>query len=932
MSLTTRPSSKASKSPSQSSLSSHLAMLDLKSRILSSLSKLSDRDTHQIAVDDLENIISSLPADGFPMFLSSLLHDPIPSPGDPTGARSSPIVARRESIRLLALLCAAYPDSAAAHLPKIINLIVRRLKDPVSDASLRDACGDAAGSLAAIYLRSNAEETGNGRTGAAAPVAGLFVKPLLEVMGEQSKTVQAGAAMCLGKVVEGGGGGGGAAAFQRLCPRICKMIGAQSCLAKGSLLSVLSKLAQVGAISSQSIPNVLQSVRECLENNDWATRKAAADTLSVLASQSSHLVADAASQTIASLEACRFDKVKPVRESMMEALQLWKKISDKGENYTPESLKVVESGHADENLDSKDFNLNSDRPESVKDSSADSSSTGGVPLSHGKCTILPENAADLLKIKAPSLKDKELNPEFFQKLESRNSDDVPVEVVVPRKRPQSSHSKDGKEKGSADGDPRGDRGVAAGCELNENLEHSYRRYNTTERRLGAHGRQQNSDFLARDKLSEQFRFRDLKLRACDASNRVEFNPGDSFAGRSSISRTDGLVESSFMNNNVNWLGIQRQLSHLERQQAYLMNMLQDFMEGSHDSLITLEDRVHGLERVVEEMARDLSISAGRRGGNMIVGFEGSPGRSLATTMDFKTTTSKFGRGGESRIPYPERYLSTDGMASVSRGKESRRSDSERWDSYAHAAPRNGMLSGRRGLVASSADGRFLRNEHGGDQVVSRRAWDKGDGPFRLGEGPSARSVWQASKDEATLEAIRVAGDDNGTSRAATRRPVPEKDMDAMADGNSGQEGDPVWASWARAMDSVHIGDMDSTYAEVLSTGDDVLLLKLMERSGPVINELSGEVAIELLHAVGQLLLEQSLFDIAFAWIQQLMNLVTENGADFLSIPMEVKREILMNLHEVSTMDLLQDRYGASANQALAQLASAWGISIQHLMK
>ncbi|XP_028551340.1 microtubule-associated protein TORTIFOLIA1 isoform X4 [Dendrobium catenatum] len=832
MSSTTRSSSKASKSPSQSSLSSHLAMLDLKSRILSSLSKLSDRDTHQIAVDDLENIISSLPADGFPMFLSSLLHDPIPSPGDPTGARSSPIVARRESIRLLALLCAAYPDSAAAHLPKIINLIVRRLKDPVSDASLRDACGDAAGSLAAIYLRSNAEETGNGRSGAAAPVAGLFVKPLLEVMGEQSKTVQAGAAMCLGKVVEGGGGGGGggAAAFQRLCPRICKMIGAQSCLAKGSLLSVLSKLAQVGAISSQSMPNVLQSVRECLENNDWATRKAAADTFSVLASQSSHLIADGASQTIASLEACRFDKVKPVRESVMEALQLWKKISDKG----AESLKVGESGHSDENLDSKDLNLNSDRQESVKDSSADSSSTGGAPLSPVKCTILPENAADLLKIKAPSLKDKELNPEFFQKLESRNSDDVPVEVVVPRKRPQSSHSKDGKEKGSAEG------GVVAGCELNENLEHSYRRYNTSERRLGAHGRQQNSDFLARDKFSEQLRFRDSKLRGCDASNRVEFNPGDSFASRSSISRTDGLVESSFMNNKVNWLGIQRQLSHLERQQAYLMNMLQHFMEGSHDSLITLEDRVHGLERVVEEMARDLSISFGRRGGNMTVGFEGSPVRSLATTMDFKTTTSKFGRGAESRIP----YLSTDGMASVSRGKEF----------YAHAAP-------RRGLMASSAGGRLLRNEHGGDQVGSgRRAWDKADGPFRLGEGPSARSVWQASKDEATLEAIRVAGDDNGTSRAATRRPVPEKDMDAMADGDSGQEG---------AMDSIRIGDVDSAYAEVLSRGDDVMLLKLMERSGPVINELSDEVAIELLHAVGQLLLEQSLFDIAFAWIQQI---------------------------------------------------------------
>ncbi|XP_020589545.1 TORTIFOLIA1-like protein 1 [Phalaenopsis equestris] len=874
MASTTKPSSKASRAPSQtqSSLSSHLAMLDLKSRILSSLSKLSDRDTHQMAVDDLENIIASLPPDGFPMFLSSLLHDPIPSPGDPSGARSSPIVARRESIRLLSLLCAAYPDSAAAHLPKIISLIVRRLKDPASDSSLRDACGDAAGSLAslgAIYLRSNAEEAGGGRA-ATVPVAGLFVKPLLEVMGEQSKTVQAGAAMCLGKVVEAGGGAGGAAAFQRLCPRLCKMIGAQSFLAKGSLLSVLAKLAQIGAVSSQSMPTVLQSARECLENTDWATRKAAADTLRVLA-QASHIIADWASQTIASLEACRFDKVKPVRESVMEALQLWKMILEKGEDGTAESLKVGESGDLELKLDSKDLTLNSERSESVKDSSSDSSRKGPT---------LPENTADLLKIKAPSLKDKELNPEFFQKLESRISDDVPVEVVVPRKYPQISHSKDEEEKGAADGDPKGAfvHVVDAGCEFNQNFD-QYHRYNTSERRLGPHGRQQISDFVARDKRAEQLR------------------PRDSSAGRSSISRVDVLVESSLLNNKVNWLGIQKQLSHLERQQVLLMKMLQDFMQGSHDSLITLEDRVHGLERVVEEMARDLSISSGRRGGNMIIGFEGSPGRS---------STSKFVR--------PERYASTDGMASVSRGRESRRPDSVIWNSYTHTAPRNGVLSSRRGLMAS-----------GGDQVSSRRVWDKVEGQLRLGEGPSARSVWQASKDEATLEAIRVAGEDNATSRAGTQRPTPRV---AMEDGNSVQEGD----TWTRAVDLIDIGDVDSAYAEVLSTGDVVLLVKLMERSGPVISELSHEVAYEILHAVGELLLEQTLFDITFAWIEKLMNLVVENGGDFLSIPVGVKKQILKNLHGVSTMELEEDGYRASAKHLLVQLASAWGINIQHFMK
>ncbi|KAJ6835338.1 microtubule-associated protein TORTIFOLIA1-like [Iris pallida] len=83
----------------------------------------------------------------------------------------------------------------------------------------------------------------------------------------------------------------------------------------------ISKFRLVGATSPLNMPLVLQSVRECLDNSDWATRKAAADTLSVLASHSSHLVTDGAASIIAALEACRFDKVKPARDSIMEALQ-----------------------------------------------------------------------------------------------------------------------------------------------------------------------------------------------------------------------------------------------------------------------------------------------------------------------------------------------------------------------------------------------------------------------------------------------------------------------------------------------------------------------------------------------------------------------------------------------------------------------------------
>lgn len=45
--------------------------------------------------------------------------------------------------------------------------------------------------------------------------------------------------------------------------------------------------------------------------------------------------------------------------------------------------------------------------------------------------------------------------------------------------------------------------------------------------------------------------------------------------------------------------------------------------------------------------------------------------------------------------------------------------------------------------------------------------------------------------------------------------------------------------------------------------------------------------------------------------------------------MEVKKELLLNLHEASTaMDPPEDWEGAVPDQLLLQLASAWGIDLQ----
>ncbi|XP_050367515.1 microtubule-associated protein TORTIFOLIA1-like isoform X2 [Argentina anserina] len=889
---------------SSSSLSSHLAMVELKQRILTSLSKLSDRDTHQIAVEDLEKIIHTLAADGLPMLLNCLYD----ASADPKPA------VKKESLRLLALASASHPDSAASHLTRIVAQIVKRLKD--ADSGVRDACRDAIGALAAQYLKG-----GGGGGENVGSVVGLFVKPLFEAMGEQNKGVQSGAALCMAKIVDSASDPP-VSAFHKLCPRICKLLNNPNFLAKSSLLPVVSSLSQVGAVAPQSLDSLLPSVHDCLGSPDWGTRKAAADVLIALALHSSNLVTDRAAPTVAVLESCRFDKIKPVRDSMTEALQFWKKISGGDDSPKEQKSPSQEASEGNELKVSKP----GEQTEQAAKVSPNGSSPASDSVSKAKDSSIPDKAVALLKKKPPVLTDKELNPEFFQKLE-RGSGELPVEVVVPRRHLNSSNSNNEVEPESNAMDSK-ERSNNIGNSHSEDFRGSFNsKYRNIERGIASLYSKQRDNELAEERMNGK----DLRMRAVDVDDRADINQRESSSSRAGFSKTDGQSDGSFSNSKGNWLAIQRQLLQLERQQSHLMSMLQDFMGGSHDTMITLENRVRGLERIVEDMARDLSISSGRRGGNFAMGFEGS-NRQLGKYNGFPDYASaKFGRGGDGRIPFGERYSQTDGIVSDMRGKgPSWRPDmAEARDFSTYSGSRNGQ---RKAMGGGPMDGRSPKSENGSDYGGSRRAWEKGSGPLRFGEGPSARSVWQASKDEATLEAIRVAGEDNGPSRAA-RVAIPEMTAEAMGDDTIGQDQDPIWTSWTNAMDALQVGDMDTAYAEVLSTGDDPLLVKLMDRSGPVIDQLSNETATEVLYAVGQFLPEQNLFDVCLCWIQQLVEIVMENGPDVLGIPAEVKKEIVLNLHEASvTMDPPEDWEGAMPDQLLRQLASTWGINLQQHAK
>lgn len=227
-----------------------------------------------------------------------------------------------------------------------------------------------------------------------------------------------------------------------------------------------------------------------------------------------------------------------------------------------------------ETSDPKKVNLGERKSDpSTKESSPGSSNMDST--SKGKAAGISEKAVVILKKKAPALSDKELNPEFFQRLERRGSDDLPVEVVVPRRFLNSSSSIN-KEESEASAKDSKERINSVGNIPNDDFHgSSNNKYRILERGNDGNSKQRNFDDFAHDRYSEKrVNAKEPRTKAYDADDRTEIDQREGSANLAGFSKTDGQSEVSFSNNRGNWVAIQRQLLLLERQQVHLMNMLQ----------------------------------------------------------------------------------------------------------------------------------------------------------------------------------------------------------------------------------------------------------------------------------------------------------------------------------------------------------------------
>eukprot|EP00249_Psilotum_nudum_P010807 c22779_g2_i1 orf=339-3224(-) len=933
-------------------------LIELKQRILAALSKLADRDTQHIAVEELEHIAESLSPEGLSVCLSCLY--------DIDLRQKSAVI--KERMKMLGTLATLHGNLLTVHLPKIVANVVRRLRD--SDSSIRDACVETMGTLASkvappalsVGAYGGAE---NGVAAAFAGPLGVFFKPLFDALNEQNRGVQVGAAMCLARVIESANNPH-PAALQRLCPRIVKYLNSPNFSAKPALLSVIASIAQAGgAASHQCLATLVLCVQEALKSTDWATRKAASETFASMASSIGSSLSSFKDSALDALESCRFDKVKPVRDSVVVTLQVWKDIP------TIEMLVPARIPSVKENTFTEDrachlqaIKVNTGREEAAVLKSLASVNSSNQQLENhcvfGQARSASNKISGSIYKKRTPLSDKHGNPDFFRKIENKDSNNWQVEVAVPYTSVSVTQN------GSLESDLSGPQSATFGRERSIFQDcNGFRSTSVNGDVVNLHERNgsvktepvdghQSVGIMIQNQIFEETvgmhsangrRPRPKLVKVESQLDPVLQQHGECGSGCLTVGScaptprncsTIGKVASG----NYDLALIHRQLCQIEEQQSNLLKLLQEFANSSQESLHGLDARVRGMENVVDTLARDIASVKCESGAPRCCG-------KLLAGADY--LSSKFWKRNERGGSCNYRPVPSKAVASAARsGQESSvtiEAGAERCHEhrYGAAAQTGGHCleteanTWRVHVDVSSKNVQGQANSDLGGHFSSlKKGCDRAKGFSRLGEGITARSVWQGSKDDVALAERQVTGGNSGVKVAdsvKTSGGLSQSSSDTWSEGQNikarGLGKGLFWSVWTRTVEFLRSGDVDSAYIEVLCAGDELLLVRLMSRTGPVLEQLSSGTAMELLGTAIQLLLQQSFLDIIIPWIQQVADLAGGSIPECLGLSLDAKREMVASLRKASALEFLEPWVGKTLDELALRLTNIWGMAFQN---
>lgn len=76
--------------------------------------------------------------------------------------------------------------------------------------------------------------------------------------------------------------------------------------------------------------------------------------------------------------------------------------------------------------------------------------------------------------------------------------------------------------------------------------------------------------------------------------------------------------------------------------------------------------------------------------------------------------------------------------------------------------------------------------------------------------------------------------------------------------------------WNRIKDFLCVGDLDTAFVEALCSGNDLILIELMDRTGPVLEMLSRNTISDIVSTISAHLLDQRFLDSIIPWLHQVI--------------------------------------------------------------
>ncbi|GLT28642.1 hypothetical protein SLA2020_035580 [Shorea laevis] len=823
-----------------SKVNSQQVVFELKQKVNLALNKLADRDTYQIGVDELDKTAECLTSDKISPFLSCIL--------DTDSEQKSAV--RKECVRLMGTLARFHEGLVGPYLGKMVTSIVRRLKDP--DTIVRDSCVETMGVLASKL--SNCEDESNG-------VFVVLVKPLFEALGEQYKQVQSGAALCLASIIDNIHDPP-SSILQRMLTRTIKLLKNPHFMAKPAVIELNRSIIQAGGATTLGVlAAAMASIQEALKNNDWTTRKAASAALGEIASSGVSFLESFKASCIRSLESCRFDKVKPVRETVLLALQYWRSLPgpDTPEpSETGSSIKGLVAGY--ENSYAGDY--------SGLTSNGDS---GWKNVTRKKAVM---NSA----IGRKPLSARKTSRNYVEDPQNSKEDDWHFEVAIPKTHRVSL------------ADPHDEE--SEGSSVTKTLERMTtvtsihdigfefvpmddKQECSSVSNLVSNDFQTNTVTVSPDHLEEGSSQKPMVRNQRFASEEITHEDEEVYStklhDRRSLDST--VTESSCANGCWSQVAnemvcIRKQLMEIENKQSNLVGLLQEFSRGIMDSFSMLQSKVLSLEHVVEGIAQDL-VHGGRYpdllGSKLMNQSHGvSPRLSMSTPR-----------------PSVDIRNRQHSLLSVK--------SSDIWEQ---------KMFGRSNFSNSAKQSKDVWTNHA--VKFGRNPLEK---EFQNSSGRGTQTVGHVRKNEVAPASACVP---LSTTNSRQNRPGNKNGL------------------WQNVKGFLCEGDLDSAYTEALSSSNELVLIELLDRTGPVIESLSHETICDILSTLASYLLEQRFMNSIIPWLQQVVELSTAHGSNHLILPPNARRELLSAIQEAMNMEFSNPAEGRSVTQLAMKLHQVWG--------